>query len=1266
MTARDSKKPSNEEVALEELFKAVEDVETTNEDESSSTAKPLLRLFLSSNTSRSIIRSMNMRDQKALLLDAVRKMTKTQARRFFAGLKATLEIILLENREFVSESSSSSDGGEEDDSIISDLRSSEALQALKIMAELVHVYYDEAVEQHKPKKTPVPIVSEAFDVAQSLHDILFQLSTCGREAQGVQAAISTLCETWWLTNGARREHLVVQTVPLLAIASLSQKTDVKRLFQMRKALEIIDFEDPSSDSLRGILLRIVSSPVLLKMSEGKRFIAFLFHVDPNLMRDVHQAIRVQVPDAKKSVLDAYGDVYLRAWKEAPSEEVQELIENQVLTDLMYAVIHVAKADLSKAIMTLLEPIHDSQKNPEVESLLYRMYGPILWRSLSAANYQVRVQATRVLAEVFPLQNPSHTQTKEAVRKGTDALSSLMKDKHPDVRVAASEAVSRVLSMYWDVIPPTEIRALINHLVAEHASDASSSNVRASALNAISLLLENKKTHAVLRPLLPAMGNLIHDKVEKVRVAAIQMLLRIKKTKGIKYYHVVPVDHLTSRLADEGKRNPNNSVASGLTALMLNSYFPSGPKVSGSDQIKRTLTFLSNDPAAASVFYCNLHSHLSVGAVAKLAAMLLQCLHTAVLTDQKRAEKLTSNGQKRRRTSQQEDEAGAGDSVEDISTISAENTPLMANLAETICVLWQSIETELSNDEESSQFLVDAFSGSILTTALNHFERKAAEVSEDEKFSSTVRDDCYRTCAAILRSAGRLPAKAVEGLVSHISSMLSKLNIDGEAADMKQNVSAHIALLCLWDMTDEVAPSLANSIEAAFEGDHELLFGSPEPMSRKRKPGASKKKNILAVPPLPPRLALGVLEDILRGLDPSSVAARESILESQIARNAIEKSLERGIRYAERLLAKDVNFCQSLQEKEIDYVLRVCEVYGRVALHGEAVGDKKIVFGSQASRLLQWTTSKVVGSLVARTDAPLSPFDDPDVSRISVNRSILSSPLSPIPTGPVRRRPNRNMTPGKAEEAAFRTPSKKKAQKVAQDISKAFAVSLMQSSCFIFSEWLAVGGTGYDMILEASLQWSEVLDTDEIEEEVKLSLLNGFCRLSAQLVRTSNNFRLVEKLLESRATSKDVEIIGKLVHSLVSFRRDLTAEHLSQCVRNAAYSFLEKNAIKIPSELPESFSDLIPDAELLCNSVATVAAAGSMGSELGDILGRDVLNESLSPRVRLFAARWLWLLCDENLCKDASVVSKKVRKIDVSLFDDENPLKDLMGEVVSSA
>ena len=80
-----------------------------------------------------------------------------------------------------------------------------------------------------------------------------------------------------------------------------------------------------------------------------------------------------------------------------------------------------------------------------------MYGPILWRSLRAANPRVRVNAAVVLSATFPLKSSSASpkEMERAVQKGTSALEALLTDSDPRVRVAGSEATATVLATFWN-------------------------------------------------------------------------------------------------------------------------------------------------------------------------------------------------------------------------------------------------------------------------------------------------------------------------------------------------------------------------------------------------------------------------------------------------------------------------------------------------------------------------------------------------------------------------------------------------------------------------------------------------------------------------------------------------------------------------------------------------------------------------------------------------------------------------------------------------
>jgi condensin-2 complex subunit G2 len=402
---------------------------------------------------------------------------KGHARRFFAGIATILNKVIQEESYVPASAYESDDEQEGTDNqnrkqetinpsdVVPDPKSTEALEFLKASALCVNAYLEGLVDRRAETDTDRKIVDDVFVVAELLHNALFSLHSCGAKGLLVQTSIASLCELWWHQRFVDREALVVQLLPLLVVRSLdanAQKSDVKRLVHILEALDVLDYENESITYLQSLLLRTVSSPLYLRINEGKRFIASLFHLHNALVRDLHQAIRVQIPDAKKTILQAYGEIYFKAWKESETH-VRTAIEERALQDLVYSVLHVTNPTMAKSIHTILEPFHNAKKNSEVESLLHRMYGPILWRSIKAANPRVRINAAAVLSVTFPLKTASinHKETEQAIQKGTKALKDLLTDSDPRVRVAGSEATATILATFWDVLPVIDIRMLLN-------------------------------------------------------------------------------------------------------------------------------------------------------------------------------------------------------------------------------------------------------------------------------------------------------------------------------------------------------------------------------------------------------------------------------------------------------------------------------------------------------------------------------------------------------------------------------------------------------------------------------------------------------------------------------------------------------------------------------------------------------------------------------------------------------------------------------------
>ena len=59
---------------------------------------------------------------------------------------------------------------------------------------------------------------------------------------------------------------------------------------------------------------------LRKRGEGRRFLAFLFGLHPRFIDDIHTTVKNQLP-CNKSLVEAFGEVYFRAWRGATGQYV---------------------------------------------------------------------------------------------------------------------------------------------------------------------------------------------------------------------------------------------------------------------------------------------------------------------------------------------------------------------------------------------------------------------------------------------------------------------------------------------------------------------------------------------------------------------------------------------------------------------------------------------------------------------------------------------------------------------------------------------------------------------------------------------------------------------------------------------------------------------------------------------------------------------------------------------------------------------------------
>merc|ERR1719506_2045037 len=93
---------------------------------------------------------------------------------------------------------------------------------------------------------------------------------------------------------------------------------------------------------------------------------------------------------------------------------------------------------------IIEEFHRHHHEPAVNELLCRLYGPVLFRSLKVANWQVRMNATILLSTAYPLvpNGMANQESEQELTRQHKALRDALTDPCELIRRAAVASICR--------------------------------------------------------------------------------------------------------------------------------------------------------------------------------------------------------------------------------------------------------------------------------------------------------------------------------------------------------------------------------------------------------------------------------------------------------------------------------------------------------------------------------------------------------------------------------------------------------------------------------------------------------------------------------------------------------------------------------------------------------------------------------------------------------------------------------------------------------
>ncbi|NXY46441.1 CNDG2 protein, partial [Ceuthmochares aereus] len=519
-----------------------------------------------------------------------------------------------------------------------------------------------------------------------------------------QGAIQCVCEMWWEKGLEGKEQLGKTLFIILLRKSLNKAStiaDVVRLWNLHQTLHCFDYDSEECNEVKDLLLQCFMTEKHIKREEGRRFLSFLFSWNVNFIKMIHGTVKNQLQFFPRSLMEYIAEVYFRAWKKV-SGEFLEILEHNCIQDFMHHGIHLPRSSpVYSKVREMLCYFHKQSKVRQgVEEMLYRLYQPILWRALKARNSEVRSNAAFLFVDAFPVRDPSFNteEMDNEIQKQFEELFNLLEDPHPVVRSTGILGVTQITSKYWEMIPPPILTDLLKKLTGELACDITSADVRCSVFKCLPIILDNKLSHPLLEQLLPAVKYSLHDNSEKVRVAFVDMLLKIKATRAAKFWQICPMDHLLTRLEVDSR-----PVSRRIVDLLLNSFFP----VNQPEDVwcERCVTLIQMNSAAARKFYQYAHEYTAPTNIAKLMFTIRRCLNACI--QKSRKESLQDSND------DDDDDEDDGESEKENTSVlnnvlSINDVASMASLLEITVILWRSIQKALDHNKDAKDYAIRKF------------------------------------------------------------------------------------------------------------------------------------------------------------------------------------------------------------------------------------------------------------------------------------------------------------------------------------------------------------------------------------------------------------------------------------------------------------------------------------------------------------------------------------------------------------------------------
>ncbi|GAW82605.1 hypothetical protein, conserved [Plasmodium gonderi] len=350
------------------------------------------------------------------------------------------------------------------------------------------------------------------------------------------------------------EHVKINLLIFLLwkMASSDGKcSDISKLKKYKDFCKYIKWgvSERSTNSFYVLCSYSLNLPKFYENAEGKFFLSHVWSQNESIASHLFNKFVHNTVTLSHDSIIHYSQIIYESWKNC-SGKMKEIIEIQIEHLVNLALKCPIK--IAARFRSLLNIFHNNKGDKNINNLIFKIYEPVIWRSLMSPNWKLRFNATCIFQLIFPVVDPciKNINYLSSMEKAYQVLFELAEDGNACVLQAVAKCICYILNELWEMIVEDKRSALMEILINKFLKEKCYDNVKTEVVLGFCEMARNKKINKIFIKIFDRIKYLICDKCLRVRKNFVLLVLELNKNLNENFSNQIDYNELTKRITKD--------------------------------------------------------------------------------------------------------------------------------------------------------------------------------------------------------------------------------------------------------------------------------------------------------------------------------------------------------------------------------------------------------------------------------------------------------------------------------------------------------------------------------------------------------------------------------------------------------------------------------------------------------------------------------------------------------------------------------------------